>query len=106
MDLVRSAYVSKMKESGMTKTAMSTAEGVIESPNYLQEAMAKSETFSQICCEGWALPVKKTFRFSPQQLLILKNLFIQGEKSKKKCSAEEAVKEIRKQLSPKDYVTV
>ena len=106
MDLVRSSYVRKMKESGMTKTVMSTDEVVMASQISLEEAMLQSDTFAEICCEGWALPIKKKFRFNPQQLLILKNLFIQGEKSKKKCSAEEAVQEIRKQFSPKDYVTV
>ena len=104
MDFVRSSYINKMKNSSMTHLPLNKT---ISDPAdiTMQEAAMKSQTFASISTVGWALPIRSNFRFSLTQKKILYKLFMNGEQTGQKMSAEEAELEVRKQLTVSDYVT-
>ena len=54
---------------------------------------------------GWALPVRKNFRFSEKQKKILYKVFMDGEVSGKKMSPEQVHLELSKVLTPIEYVS-
>ena len=55
---------------------------------------------------GWALPKRANFRFSKKQKAVLLKIFLDGEQSGVKMSAEQAHVHIRqtKQLEVSEYV--
>ena len=55
--------------------------------------------------EGWALPVRSTFRYTNQQKSLLRRYFMEGEISGKKMSPEQVHMKMRKDLTPDQYVT-
>ena len=54
---------------------------------------------------GSYLPMQRNVRFKDPQKRMLLQLFIEGENSGKKVSAEMAGQEIRKQLNRDHYIT-
>nr|XP_047145817.1 uncharacterized protein LOC124818777 [Hydra vulgaris] len=55
--------------------------------------------------QGWALPVRSSFRFSNQQKELLYKYFIRGEESGNKISPEQVHMQLRRELPPDQYVT-
>ncbi|XP_065678285.1 uncharacterized protein LOC136093230 [Hydra vulgaris] len=55
--------------------------------------------------QGWALPVRSSFRFSNQQKELLYKYFIRGEESGNKMSPEQVHMQLRRELPPDQYVT-
>lgn len=55
--------------------------------------------------EGWALPVRSTFRYTYKQKKLLYDFFMEGEISGKKMRADQVEKLSRKKLEVEEYVT-
>ena len=102
MDHVKQCYVNKMKMS--KPNALSTVSGQLKSSKKAHLV----ECPDQLCIStkpGWALPVRKNFRFSEKQKKILHKVFMNGEVSGKKISPEQLHLELRKVLTPSEYVS-
>ena len=58
-------------------------------------------------CEekGWALPVRKTFRFTEKQKKLLMEILMKGEDSRQKFNPDQVHQDLRKKLTPNEYVT-
>ena len=54
---------------------------------------------------GWVLSLRTNFRFSENQKKILYKVFMDGEVSGKKMSPEQVHRELRKALTPSEYVS-
>ncbi|GBO30128.1 hypothetical protein AVEN_167722-1 [Araneus ventricosus] len=83
LDKVRFSYTEKLKAS--------TGRSLIA---------ANEPTILNVFRRGWALPNRKIARFSYKQELYIYNIFMKGEKSGVKSSAESTVKEMRQQIDP------
>ena len=101
MDLVKMSYINMMKMSA-PKTQMMTNEDSCSSN--MTTVCEEIEVMSSFREKGWALPVRAFFRFNDRQKKLLYNMFIAGEKTNKKFTAEQAVQEIRKKLPVEDFV--
>ena len=55
--------------------------------------------------EGWALPIRSTFRFNIKQKKILYRYFMEGETTGKKFSPEQVHVLMRRELLVTEYVT-
>ena len=104
MDKVKQAYVTRMQNSSQSHFPESHY-GYKTAAIDVNIACDLYPSLLSICSIGWALPVRSVFRFSFTQKKILHNIFIDGEKSNKKMSAEQAQQLMRKDLSPEQYVT-
>ena len=103
MDRVKQSYVDRMKGSGIMKSTPLLQ----VSPNNqmsFDEANLASPSFQKLSMMGWALPIRSYFRFTSRQKALLYDIFIEGEESGKKSSAEEASLRIRKSLPVEEYV--
>ena len=101
-DHVKQCYVNKMKMS--KPNALSTVSGQLMSSKkaHLVEYPDQLRIFAK---PGWVLPVRKNFRFSENQKKILYTVFMDGEVYGKKMSPEQVHLELRKVLSPSEYVS-
>ena len=71
----------------------------------LDEGVSSKLKLSHICEEkGWALPVRKTFRFAEKQKKLLMEIFMKGEDSGQKISPNQVHQDLRKKLTPSEYV--
>ena len=102
MDHVKQCYVNKMKMSKLN--ALSTVSGQLMSSDKVHLV----EYPDQLCIftkPGWALPVRKNFRFSEKQKKILYKVFMDGEVSGQRMSPKQVYLELRKVLTPSQYVS-
>ena len=101
MDHMKQYYVNKIKMS--KPNALSTVSGQLVSSEkaHLVEYPDQLIIFTR---PGWALPVRKNFKFSEKQNKILCKVFKDGEASGKKMGPEQVHLELRKVLSPSEYV--
>jgi len=104
MNKVKSEFIKRMKGSVMSHTPRQSDKCNISQLN-MEEALKISPLIGFFSNEGWALPVRSTFRYTKAQKKILYDIFINGEKTNKKMSAEQAELVIRQQLKPDEYVT-
>jgi len=66
MDFIRSSYLQKMKTSSMLH--LPSHERSLDVANIdLADAARSSPSFAEVSKEGWALPVRSNFRFTPAQ---------------------------------------
>ena len=100
MDKVRKTFVEKMKSTSQLHT-MPTSTCVNSTYIDANDATCMS-TFKE---QGWALPVRSSFRFSDKQKQLLYGYFIHGEEAGKKMSPEQVHLLLRKKLSTDEYVT-
>ena len=102
MDNARASFVQKMKISAQSHTLITS-----ESVNILDISMAEAQipTMQRVSERGWALPKRSNFRYSHKQKLLLYNIFMEGERSGKKKSPDEAERIVRAHLSPDMFVT-
>ena len=105
MDQVRSSFVKKMKVSSSEHFLHPTTKVITLNEN-LNEASARVPHVSDFRTQGWAIPKRSNFRYAPDQKKFLYDLFMDGETSGKKKSAEEVELLIRKRFSSDKYVTV
>ena len=103
MDQVKKSYIAMMKMSS-PKGPMMTGEAGNSHDLSMDMACAQFPTMESFQIEGWALPVRSTFRFSKPQKKILYEMFISGEKNNKKFTAQQAVEEIRSKLPVDEFV--
>ena len=54
---------------------------------------------------GWALPIRKIFRYSYEQKMFLFNIFKEGEETGKKMSPDQTHMKMREQFPVSQYVT-
>lgn len=104
MDQVKSGFVRRMKGSISNHTS-GTHGQCSKSLLGMNDVCKEVEEMSQFGKEGWALPVRSNFRFTPLQKQLLYEIFIKGEKDGKKSTAEQSSLLIRKKLRPDEYVT-
>ena len=102
MDHVKQCYVNKMKIS--KPNALTTVLGQLMSSEkaHLVEYPDQLRIFTK---PGWASPSRKNFRFSDNKKKILYKVFMDGEVSGKKMSPEQVPLELRKVLTPSEYVS-
>ena len=101
MDMVKGMFVEKMKSLSEVKSSdpSSSVETIdVNSSNKIKIMESKIST------PGWAIPVRRNFRFSYTQKQILYNLFMDGEKTGNKVSSEDAANIIRQRLTTSEYV--
>ena len=104
MDIARSSFIRKMKVSSQLHTEHVHL-GIDVSETKLADAIEETPLLRRISEQGWALPRRKTFRYSYEQKKILYDIFMDGEKTGKKKSPDEAERLLRTKLKPKEYVT-
>ena len=100
VDRAKQSYVNRMKvslsESSLNLSTMSTSS---------TEGNVSLADFNVFCNKGWALPVRRIFRYTEKQKKLLLEVFIAGEESGKKMSPEQVHQSLRRKLSPSEYVT-
>ena len=104
MDKVKSSYVMLMKMS-TPSASLNISAGSSATNTSMDMACAEYPVMEFLNQKGWALPVRSKFRFNDRQKRILYDLYMQGEKSNKKVTPEQAVQVIRKNLKVEDFVT-
>ncbi|XP_065670094.1 uncharacterized protein LOC136088903 isoform X2 [Hydra vulgaris] len=98
LDKVRNSFVHKMKitsQLNMPISSSSNSASVKDKPHCMNIFLL----------QGWALPVRSSFRFSNQQKELLHKYFIRGEESGNKMSPEQVHMQLRRELPPDQYVT-
>ncbi|XP_065683385.1 uncharacterized protein LOC124814016 [Hydra vulgaris] len=98
LDKVRNSFVNKMKitsQLNMPISSSSNSASVKDKPHCMNIFLL----------QGWALPVRSSFRFSNQQKELLYKYFIRGEESGNKMSPEQVHMQLRRELPPDQYVT-
>ena len=104
MDKVRATYVAQMKVSSQLHSVLASTECNLADV-MLSESLIACPMMKRISGQGWGLPHRVSFRYTYEQKIILYNIFMEGEKTNKKKSAEETELIIRKKLKPHQYVT-
>ena len=100
MDQVKKSFIYSMKRNSSLASLDNLDD--IRATSARNNSETTMQYFSPM---GWALPVKKKTKFSQKQRTMLFELFMQGEESGKKVSAEQAHLMLRKKLEPDEYVT-
>ncbi|XP_047126302.2 uncharacterized protein LOC100212395 [Hydra vulgaris] len=98
LDKVRNSFVHKMKIT-------SQLDMPISSSSNSASVKDKPHCMNIFLLQGWALPVRSSFRFSNQQKELLYKYFIRGEESGNKMSPEQVHMQLRRELPPDQYVT-
>ena len=97
-DNVKSKFITTIKLSAVDNLLLSTNCRISPIQSY-------SPLFDIFNKEGWALHTRSKSHFNDKQKALLWQYFIDGEKSGKKKTREEAHMLLRKDLQPQDYVT-
>ena len=96
-------YVDKMKMSLSTSFNNMAA---LSSSMALDEGVSSKSKQNHFCEDkGWALPVRETFPFTEKQKKLLMEIFMKGEDSGQKISPNQVHQDLRKKLTPNEYVT-
>ena len=98
MDRIKESFSNRMKGT-ITSTPLQTSSIHFETSRSSKPIL---QPFNEM---GWALPIRKKTRFTDKQKKLLYDIFIQGEESGKKNSPHQAHLQIRKSLTPEEYVT-
>nr|XP_047142873.1 uncharacterized protein LOC124817114 [Hydra vulgaris] len=98
LDKVRNSFVHKMKITSQLNMPISSSSNSASVKD-------KSHCMNIFLLQGWALPVRSSFRFSNQQKELLYKYFIRGEESGNKMSLEQVHMQLRRELPPDQYVT-
>ena len=105
MDSARASFVKKMKATSQLHSVVRTCTVETSPELSLTEAINAVPLMKHISEQGWALPKRSNFRYSFKQKSLLYNIFMDGQKTGKKKSPEEAEICIRKELRPHEYVS-
>ncbi|XP_065683402.1 uncharacterized protein LOC100207340 [Hydra vulgaris] len=98
LDKVRNSFVHKMKITSQLNTPISSSSNSASVKD-------KPHCMNIFLLQGWALPVRSSFRLSNQQKELLYKYFIRGEESGNKMSPEQVHMQLRRELPPDQYVT-
>ena len=79
VDRAKDSYITRMKSLFSESSLQSSTPSISDSPG-------KVSAFSTIYGEGWALPLRKQFRYTKKQKKLLFEIFMAGEESGKKMS--------------------
>ena len=104
MDFVRSSFVEKLKATSQLFTETTNLETDIATQT-LTQLTEVTPMMTRITDRGWALPQRQFFRYNYEQKKMLYDLFMEGERTGKKKSPDEAHMLIRKALKPAQWVT-
>ena len=104
MDKVRASYVTKMKVASQKHSYSTSTESEIATVT-LSESLSTCPLMKEIAEQGWALPHRSNFKYSYEQKVLLYDIFMEGEKTNKKMSPQDAELLIRKDLKPNQYVS-
>ena len=106
MDKVKSSFIHKMKvSSSLHQINANTNVKVFDSD--LFTLCEEVKLMSIISNQGWAIPTRTTFRYTPAQKKFLYDIFLTGEETGKKKSPEEVERLVRQKFKSTDlYVTV
>ena len=97
VDKAKHSYVGKMKMSVSTFFNNMAASS---SSMALDEGVSLKLKLNHFCEEKrWALPVRKTFRFTEKQKKLLIEIFMNGEDSGQKISPDQVHQDLRKKLT-------
>ena len=104
--LIIKSMVDRAKHSDVTRMKSSFSESSLQSStSSISDSPGKVSTFNTIYGESWALPLRKQLRYTKKQKKLLFEIFMAGEEPGKKMSPEQVHHELRKKLSPREYVT-
>lgn len=90
MDKVRNIYLSRKSSNYIQQLPSSR---IADANINLEDSDA--QFYVQQFDLGWARPVRNVSRFSEKQKVFIQNLFLAGEKTKKKMSAERMAEKMK-----------
>ena len=100
VDRAKQSYVNRMKSS-FSESSLNVSTISISS----SEEKHSLAVLNEFRNKGWALPVRRHFRYTEQQKKLLLEIFIAGEESGKKMNPDQVHQVLRRKLPPTAYVT-